>query len=64
MSTGAAGRSPLFTPIELHGVRSRNRVVVSPMCLYTAKDGFASAWHRALPQPRGPWSGIVFVEVP
>ena len=42
---GAAPRSLLFTPIEIRGVRARNRVVVSPMCLYSAEDGFANDWH-------------------
>jgi 2,4-dienoyl-CoA reductase-like NADH-dependent reductase (Old Yellow Enzyme family) len=42
---GAAPQSLLFTPIEIRGVRARNRVVVSPMCLYSAEDGFANDWH-------------------
>src|ERR1700756_2960559 len=35
----------LFTPWELREVRLRNRIGVSPMCQYWAKDGFASDWH-------------------
>jgi 2,4-dienoyl-CoA reductase-like NADH-dependent reductase (Old Yellow Enzyme family) len=35
----------LFTPWQLREVRLRNRVGVSPMCQYWAKEGFASDWH-------------------
>jgi 2,4-dienoyl-CoA reductase-like NADH-dependent reductase (Old Yellow Enzyme family) len=37
--------SHLFSPIELRSVRARNRLVVSPMCQYSAQDGFANDWH-------------------
>lgn len=35
----------LFTPLEVRGVRLRHRVVMSPMCQYSARDGFANDWH-------------------
>ena len=35
----------LFTPYQLREVRLRNRIGVSPMCQYWAKNGFASDWH-------------------
>ena len=35
----------LFTPITLRGVTARNRVVVSPMSQYLAKDGSPTDWH-------------------
>lgn len=35
----------LFTPIELRGVTLKNRVVISPMCEYSSRDGFANDWH-------------------
>lgn len=35
----------LFQPLELRGVRLRNRIAVSPMCEYSSQDGFANAWH-------------------
>jgi 2,4-dienoyl-CoA reductase-like NADH-dependent reductase (Old Yellow Enzyme family) len=35
----------LFQPIELRGVRLRNRVVISPMCQYSAQDGQVTDWH-------------------
>jgi 2,4-dienoyl-CoA reductase-like NADH-dependent reductase (Old Yellow Enzyme family) len=37
--------SALFSPITLRGLTLRNRIVVSPMCQYSAKDGEATAWH-------------------
>ena len=36
----------LFTPVELGGVTLPNRIVVSPMCQYSAVDGSAQAWHQ------------------
>jgi 2,4-dienoyl-CoA reductase-like NADH-dependent reductase (Old Yellow Enzyme family) len=35
----------LFDPFTLRGVTLRNRIGVSPMCQYSAVDGFASDWH-------------------
>ena len=35
----------LFTPITMRGVTSRNRIVISPMCQYSATDGVANDWH-------------------
>jgi 2,4-dienoyl-CoA reductase-like NADH-dependent reductase (Old Yellow Enzyme family) len=35
----------LFQELSLRGVTARNRVGVSPMCQYSASDGFASDWH-------------------
>lgn len=35
----------LFTPVELGGVTLPNRIVVSPMCQYSAVDGSAQPWH-------------------
>jgi 2,4-dienoyl-CoA reductase-like NADH-dependent reductase (Old Yellow Enzyme family) len=37
--------SQLFTPITLRGVTLANRIMVSPMCQYSALDGSASDWH-------------------
>ncbi|MEM7153468.1 MAG: bifunctional salicylyl-CoA 5-hydroxylase/oxidoreductase [Myxococcota bacterium] len=36
---------PMFTPFELRGMRLENRVVVSPMCMYSAEDGMPDDWH-------------------
>jgi 2,4-dienoyl-CoA reductase-like NADH-dependent reductase (Old Yellow Enzyme family) len=35
----------LFTPISLRSVTSKNRIVISPMCQYSAEDGMANDWH-------------------
>jgi 2,4-dienoyl-CoA reductase-like NADH-dependent reductase (Old Yellow Enzyme family) len=35
----------LFSPLTLRGVTFRNRIGVSPMCQYSAADGFVSDWH-------------------
>jgi len=37
--------SALFEPIHLRGLTLENRIVVSPMCQYSAVDGDASDWH-------------------
>jgi 2,4-dienoyl-CoA reductase-like NADH-dependent reductase (Old Yellow Enzyme family) len=38
--------SALFEPYTLKGVTFRNRIVVSPMCNYSAIDGVLTDWHR------------------
>jgi 2,4-dienoyl-CoA reductase-like NADH-dependent reductase (Old Yellow Enzyme family) len=35
----------LFTPLQLGGITSSNRIVVSPMCQYSAADGAMTDWH-------------------
>ncbi|QHE84590.1 oxidoreductase [Hydrogenophaga sp. BPS33] len=36
----------LFSPLELRSVRLRNRIGVSPMCMYACEpDGLATPWH-------------------
>ncbi len=35
----------LFDPLKLRGVEFAHRIVVSPMCQYSCKDGFATDWH-------------------
>ena len=35
----------VFEPIRIRSVELKNRLVVSPMCQYTAIDGFANDWH-------------------
>lgn len=36
---------PMFAPLALRGLRLANRVVVSPMCQYSAVDGTPTDWH-------------------
>ncbi|MDX1375550.1 MAG: hypothetical protein R3357_08320 [Burkholderiales bacterium] len=53
----------LFQPIELRGVRARNRGVLSPMCQYSAKEGFVNDWHLVhLGKFAQGGAGIVFTE--
>lgn len=35
----------LFDPLKLRGVEFAHRIVVSPMCQYSCKDGVATDWH-------------------
>ena len=35
----------LFEPLALRGVILRNRIVMSPMCQYSAQDGVPNDWH-------------------
>jgi 2,4-dienoyl-CoA reductase-like NADH-dependent reductase (Old Yellow Enzyme family) len=45
-SENTSSRRPLlFQPLELRGIRLPNRVVISPMCQYSAKEGHANEWH-------------------
>jgi anthraniloyl-CoA monooxygenase len=37
--------TPMFTPIRLRGLTIPNRVVVSPMAQYMARDGVMGDWH-------------------
>jgi NADPH2 dehydrogenase len=37
--------SALFSPIQLADLTLANRIVVSPMCQYSANDGVANDWH-------------------
>ena len=37
--------SALFSPLTIRSIALKNRIVMSPMCQYSAKDGFANDWH-------------------
>ncbi len=37
--------SALFSPIKLAGLELSNRIVVAPMCQYSADDGSCTDWH-------------------
>jgi 2,4-dienoyl-CoA reductase-like NADH-dependent reductase (Old Yellow Enzyme family) len=55
--------SLLFTPLKLGPVELSNRVVVSPMCQYSANDGVAGDWHlQHLTQLGYSGAGLVMVE--
>ncbi|HVT13056.1 MAG TPA: NADH:flavin oxidoreductase/NADH oxidase [Fimbriimonadaceae bacterium] len=53
----------LFSPLDLRSVRIKNRIVVSPMCEYSAIDGVPNDWHLVHLGSRAVGgSGIVFTE--
>ncbi len=35
----------LFTPFDLGSLKLTNRIVIAPMCTYSAKDGCTNDWH-------------------
>jgi 2,4-dienoyl-CoA reductase-like NADH-dependent reductase (Old Yellow Enzyme family) len=56
--------SKLFTPIELRGLCLDNRIVVSPMCQYSADNGNAGDWHLMhLGQFSVSGAGLLMVEM-
>ncbi|KND04099.1 uncharacterized protein SPPG_01540 [Spizellomyces punctatus DAOM BR117] len=42
---GTGGVPLLFKQIKIRDVQLKNRVIVSPMCQYSAVDGFMNTWH-------------------
>jgi 2,4-dienoyl-CoA reductase-like NADH-dependent reductase (Old Yellow Enzyme family) len=38
--------SQLFSPLSLGPLALDNRIVIAPMCQYSASNGQASDWHR------------------
>ena len=55
--------SLLFSPFTLRGITLPNRIVVSPMCQYSATDGFANDWHLVHLGSRAVGgAGLVFTE--
>jgi 2,4-dienoyl-CoA reductase-like NADH-dependent reductase (Old Yellow Enzyme family) len=54
----------LFTPLQLRGLTLKNRLVISPMCTYTAHEGIANDWHLVhLGKLASGGAGMVFTEV-
>ena len=37
--------SKLFSPLQIKSLKFKNRIAISPMCQYSAEDGFANDWH-------------------
>ena len=61
---GQAGRTPMFAPFQLRGMRLENRVVVSPMAQYKAVDGVPGDWHFAHYAERAKGgAGLVYTEM-
>ncbi|MGJ3259121.1 MAG: NADH:flavin oxidoreductase/NADH oxidase [Rhodospirillales bacterium] len=55
--------SALFTPFNLRGLEMPNRIVVAPMCQYSATDGTVNDWHLMhLGQFAVGGNGLLFVE--
>ncbi|HYM34038.1 MAG TPA: NADH:flavin oxidoreductase/NADH oxidase [Steroidobacteraceae bacterium] len=55
--------SALFTPIKLRELELSNRLVVAPMCQYSASDGTVGEWHvQHLSQLGYSGAGLVVVE--
>ena len=55
--------SPLFSPLHLGSVELPNRIVVSPMCQYSAENGSATDWHiQHLSSLGFSGAGLVMVE--
>lgn len=55
--------SALFSPYKVAGLELANRIVVSPMCQYSAADGSATDWHLMhLGMMGNSGAGLVVVE--
>jgi 2,4-dienoyl-CoA reductase-like NADH-dependent reductase (Old Yellow Enzyme family) len=53
----------LFQPISFRSVTARNRIVVAPMCQYSADDGLGNDWHvQNLGSKAAGGAGIVMTE--
>ncbi len=53
----------LFQPISFRSVTARNRIVVSPMCQYSANEGLGGDWQvQTLGSKAAGGAGIVFTE--
>ena len=53
----------LLSPLTIRGVTLRNRIVMSPMCQYSADDGLANDWHLVhLGSRAAGGAGLVVVE--
>ena len=53
----------LFTPLELRSLVLRNRIVMSPMCMYSSEDGFVKDFHIAHYGSRAAGgTGLIFTE--
>jgi anthraniloyl-CoA monooxygenase len=59
-----ATRAPMFVPFKVRDVELANRVVVSPMAQYKAKDGLPGDWHLVHYAERAKGgAGLVFTEM-
>ncbi|WP_135469758.1 bifunctional salicylyl-CoA 5-hydroxylase/oxidoreductase [Crenalkalicoccus roseus] len=57
-------RPPMFQPFRLRGMDIPNRVVVSPMCMYSAREGVPTEFHLVHYGSRGMGgAGLMFTEM-
>ena len=55
---------PMFQPFRLRGMEIANRVAVSPMCMYSARDGVPGDWHFVHYGARAvSGAGLIFTEM-
>jgi anthraniloyl-CoA monooxygenase len=60
----APPRAPMFAPYRLRDMALKNRVVVSPMAQYKAKDGCPTDWHLVhLGERAKGGAGLVYTEM-
>ncbi|MFC3612632.1 bifunctional salicylyl-CoA 5-hydroxylase/oxidoreductase [Lutimaribacter marinistellae] len=59
-----SNRRPMFAPFKLRNLTLTNRVVVSPMAQYKAKDGMPTDWHFSHYAERAKGgAGLIFTEM-
>jgi len=54
--------SKLFSPLLIKDVEFKNRLVISPMCQYSAVDGFANDWHLVHLGSRAVGGGALIIQ--
>lgn len=53
----------LFEPLKIRDITLPNRIVISPMCQYSANDGYLDAWHLVhLGRFAAGGAGLIFTE--
>ena len=58
------GAPPMFQPFRLRGMELANRVVVAPMCQYSATEGLPGDWHLMHYGARATGgAGLIFTEM-
>ncbi|HYD98113.1 MAG TPA: bifunctional salicylyl-CoA 5-hydroxylase/oxidoreductase [Alphaproteobacteria bacterium] len=62
--TNAPAVPPMFAPFRLRGMELANRIVVSPMCMYSAVDGVPDDFHLVHYGARAQGgAGLIFTEM-
>lgn len=55
--------SVLFSPYKIKEIEFKNRLTVSPMCMYSSEDGFSNSWHMVHLGSRAVGgAGLIFTE--